>query len=169
MATGQRQTAVFSMLFALGGGGGHQGRAGIKSQMFLIDGCRAKHHRLLHEGWSTVSQSIAASQLHIEGNTYPSLIARKGVGNYAAPEGEGNPATRAMMTCDARHLDEAFSLRTIPVWVKASGRKIKVNVILYDASNESFLNEEAAGALRLRKPYQTVKVHVLNHALESGN
>ena len=85
--------------FCIGGGGGviREGPVScIKSQMFLIDGCRAKHHRLLREGWSTVSQSIAASQLHTEGNTYPSLIARKGVGNYAAPEGEGNPATRAM-------------------------------------------------------------------------
>ena len=38
-------------------------------------------------------------------------------------------------------------LRTIPVWVKVKGKKIKVNAILDDASNESFLNEEVAGAL----------------------
>ena len=144
-----------------------QGKACIKSQMCLIDGCRAKHHRFLHEGWSTVSQPIAASQLYTEGNTHPSLIAREGVGNYAAPEGENNPATRTIRMCDTRRLDEAFSLRTIPVWVKASGRKIKVNAILDDASNESFLNEEAAGALGLTEPYQTVKVHVLNNSVET--
>ena len=42
-----------------------------------------------------------------------------------------------------------------------------MNVILDDASNESFLNEEAAGALRLRKPYRTVKAHVLNNSVET--
>jgi hypothetical protein len=41
---------------------------------------------------------------------------------------------------------EAFSLRTIPVWLKVNKRKIKVNAILDDASNETFLNEEVAGA-----------------------
>ena len=30
---------------------------------------------------------------------------------------------------------------TIPVWVKAQGKKVKVNAILDDASNETFLNE----------------------------
>ena len=54
-------------------------------------------------------------------------LARKGVGNYAAPGGESNPATGAMTMCNARRLDEAFSLCTIPVWVKASEKKIKVN------------------------------------------
>ena len=36
-----------------------------------------------------------------------------------------------------------------------------------DASNESFLNEEVAGALGLRESYQTVKVHVLNNSVET--
>ena len=135
--------------------------------MCLIDGCRAKHHRLLHEGWSTVKQPIAASQLYTEGNTYPSLIAREGVDNYAAREGESDPATQTMTMCDTRRLDEAFSLHIMPVWLKASERKIKVNTILDDASNESFLNEEAPGALGLREPYQTVKVNVLNNSVET--
>ena len=43
-------------------------------------------------------------------------------------------------------------LRTIPVWVKVKGKKIKVNAILDDASNESFLNEEVAGALKAVLP-----------------
>ena len=62
---------------------------------------------------------------------------------------------------------ESLSLRTIPVWLKANGKKVKVNVILDDASNESFLNEQVAGVLGLQEPYQTVKVHVLNNEVET--
>ena len=58
-------------------------------------------------------------------------------------------------------------MRTIPVWIKAQGKKVKVNAILDDASNESFLNEEVAGALGLKESYQTVKVHVLNNSVET--
>ena len=58
-------------------------------------------------------------------------------------------------------------MRTIPVWVKVEGRKVKVNAILNDASNESFVNEEVAGALGLKESHQTVKVHVLNNSVET--
>ena len=58
-------------------------------------------------------------------------------------------------------------MRTVPVWLKANKRKVKVNAILDDASNESFLNEEVAGVLRLCEPLETVKVHVLNNEVET--
>ena len=35
--------------------------------------------------------------------------------------------------------------------MKAQGKKVKVNAILDDASNETFLNEEVAGALGLKE------------------
>ena len=57
-------------------------------------------------------------------------------------------------------------MRTIPLWVKAEGKKDKVNVILDDASNESCLNE-VAGALGLNESYETMKVHMLNNSLET--
>jgi hypothetical protein len=47
---------------------------------------------------------------------------------------------------------EVSSLRTIPVWLKANGRKVKFNAILDDASNETFLNEQVAGVLVLQEP-----------------
>ncbi|CAB4038982.1 Hypothetical predicted protein, partial [Paramuricea clavata] len=53
------------------------------------------------------------------------------------------------------------------VWLKANGRKVKVNAILDDASNETFLNEQVAGVLGLQEPYKTVKVHVLNNEIET--
>ena len=46
-------------------------------------------------------------------------------------------------------------------------KKIKVDAILDDASNETFLNEKVAGALGLKESYQTVKVHLLNNSVET--
>ena len=60
---------------------------------------------------------------------------------------------------------EAFSLRTMPVWLKANDRKAKVNVMLDDGSNETFLNEEVAGVLGLRERYHTA--NVLNNEVET--
>ena len=58
-------------------------------------------------------------------------------------------------------------MRTVPVWVKANGKKVKVNAVLDDASNESFMNEEVAGLLGLRTTWKTVQVRVLNDSVET--
>ena len=59
------------------------------------------------------------------------------------------------------------SLRTIPIWLKKNNRKVEVNAILDDASNETFLNEEVAGMLGIQESFQTIKVHVLNNEIET--
>ena len=56
-----------------------------------------------------------------------------------------------MTSCNAEMPTELYSLRTVPVWMKANGRKVKINAILDDAPNETFLNEEVAGALGLQE------------------
>lgn len=146
----------------------HQGKNCMKSQTCQIDGCRGNHHRLLHETLPVVDQPAESAQSVVESNSYPSLSARKGAVSFApSPEREDSSVSRAMITHNPRRLNEAYSLRTIPVWVKAQGKKVKVNAILDDASNESLLNEEVAGALGLKESYQTVKVHVLNNSVET--
>ena len=72
-----------------------------------------------------------------------------------------------MTSCNAETPTESYSLRTVPVWMKANGRKVKINAILDDASNETFLNEEVAGVLGLQEPFQKVQVHVLNDTVET--
>ncbi|CAB4021602.1 Hypothetical predicted protein [Paramuricea clavata] len=73
---------------------------------------------------------------------------------------DGKP-TVSMTTCNAEP-PEDYSLRTIPVWIKANGKKFKVNAILDDASNETFLNQDVAGVLGIQEPFEKAKVHVLN-------
>ena len=78
---------------------------------------------------------------------------------------EGVPVV-TMASCNAETPTESNSLRTVPVWMKVNGRKVKIIAILDDASNETFLNEEVAGVLELQEPFQKVQVHVLNDTVE---
>ncbi|XP_022806104.1 uncharacterized protein LOC111343209 [Stylophora pistillata] len=51
--------------------------------------------------------------------------------------------------------------------MKANGRKVKINAVLDDTSDEPFLNEEVAGVLGLQEPFKKVQVHVLNDIVET--
>ena len=55
----------------------------------------------------------------------------------------------------------------MPVWLKANDCKVKVNAIMDDGSNETFLNEEVAGVLGLKERHQTVTVNVLDNEVET--
>lgn len=52
-------------------------------------------------------------------------------------------------SCNAETPTVSYSLRNVHVWMKANGRKIKINAILDDASNETFPNEQDAVVLGL--------------------
>ena len=50
-----------------------------------------------------------------------------------------------MTSCNAERPTESYSLRTVPVWMKANGRKVKIDAILDDASNETFQTKKFLG------------------------
>ena len=79
----------------------------------------------------------------------------------------GRGAIVTMTSCNAEMQTESNLLRTVPVCIKANGRKVKINVILDEASNETFLNEDVAGVLGLQDPLQKVQVHVFNDTVET--
>ena len=126
-------------------GSDHQGRLCSRSKTCGIDGCKRNHHTLLHDT-SLVKQS--------EDRT-------------GKVPGEGAPSKHTHSSVNKEKKTETYSLRTVPVWLKANKRKIKINAILDDASNETFLNEEVAGVLGLCEKFETVKVHVLNNEVET--
>ena len=72
-----------------------------------------------------------------------------------------------MSSCNTETPNETYSLRTVPVWMKANVTKVNRNAIHDDASNEIFLNEEVAGVLGQQEPLQKVQVHVLNDTVET--
>ena len=61
----------------------------------------------------------------------------------------------------------ANRIESKPVEYVRPPRKVKINAILDDASNETFLNEDVAGVLGLQEPFQKVQVHVLNDTVET--
>ena len=69
------------------------------------------------------------------------------------------------MTCKAETPIEPYSLRDVPVWIKANRKKVKINATLDDASNETFPNEEVVLGIQL--PFEKVQVHVLNDTVET--
>ena len=125
-------------------GSDHQGKLCSRSKTCGIDGCKRNHHTLLHD----------------------TPLAKQSEDKTGEDPGEG--ATKhTHSSVNKGKKTETYSLRTVPVWLKANKRKVKVNAILDDASNETFLNEEVAGVLGLCEPFQTVKVHVLNNEVET--
>ena len=72
-----------------------------------------------------------------------------------------------MTSCNAETPTESSSLRPVPVWMKANGRKVKINAILNDASNETFLNEEVAGVVGVQELFLKVQVHLLSDTVET--
>ena len=53
------------------------------------------------------------------------------------------------------------------MWIKANGRKVKVNAILDDASNKTFQNEAVAEILGLQELFGEVQGYVLNDTVET--
>ncbi|CAB4043201.1 Hypothetical predicted protein, partial [Paramuricea clavata] len=127
-------------------GSDHQGKACLRSKACKTDGCTKNHHALLHDSAPPVKRPEDK--------------------NPVVPR-EGETDSRTHTTMHDTPATEALSLRTIPVWLKANNRKVKVNALLDDASNETFLNAEVAGVLDIQEPLQTVKVHVLNDEIET--
>ena len=82
-------------------------------------------------------------------------------------EGESSIQRAHTATLPEHSSSELVSLRTVPVWIKGNGKKVKVNAVLDDASTGTFLNEEIAIALGLQSAYERVTVRVLNETVES--
>ena len=132
----------------------HRAKDCTKARKCGIDGCTRNHQRLLH-GSEVLSETESMTTLPYADDWRRPVV-----------PWEGAPAV-AVTSCNVETPFESYSLRTVPVWMKANGRKVKINAILDDASNETFLNEEFAGVLGLQEPFQKVQVHVLNDTVET--
>ena len=132
----------------------HRGKDCTKTRICGIDGCSRNHHRLLHGSEVLAETGPMTTLPYVDDGRRPEV-----------PR-EGAPAV-TLTSCNAKTLTESYSLRTVPVWMKANGRKVKINAILDDASNEAFLNEDVAGVLGLQEPFQKVQVHAINDTVET--
>lgn len=154
----------------------HQGKNCRRSQVCNIDGCQRIHHRFLHRTEASPTPVMATNtsftQFTQAAPWQPQSPWQQSASplpaNQASPwEGVQSKPPVSMTTRNSTVHTTAYSLRTIPVWVKANGKKAKINAILDDGSNETFLNEEVASGLGLQEPFETVQVHVLNNSVET--
>ena len=129
----------------------HRGKDCNPSRQCGVGGCQLTHHRLLHDSDHNRKPR-------------PVLPDEKPDSPRVGADGLTN---LTMTSCESKVNPETFSLRTVPVWVKGNGKKVKVNAILDDASNESFMNEEVTRLLGLKATWQTVRVRVLNDSVEA--
>ena len=60
-----------------------------------------------------------------------------------------------------------IALRTIPVYLRNEGRRLRVNALLDDASTKTYINSDVAAEIGLQGRLQKVNVSVLNGHLES--
>ena len=153
----------------------HHGKDCRRTGRCGIDGCSLSHHHLLHD--PERQKRNAALRVPPKVSDPPCEGATGPKSSDAPREGE-NPAkgsdplregarANVTTTMNTKSSVEGYSLRTVPVWIKANGRKMKVNAVLDDASNETFMNEELAGVLGLSTAWKNVQVHVLNSSVET--
>ncbi len=154
----------------------HHGKDCRRTGRCGINGCSLSHHHLLHDperqkGNTASGAPSKGANPPREGATTAkgSVTPRDGVtdANGPDPPREGAHVNVTTTTLNSKSSVESYSLRKVPVWIKGNGRKIKVNAVLDDASNETFMNEELAGALGLSAAWKSVQVHVLNSSVET--
>ena len=131
-----------------------RGKDFLRSRTCGIDVCSRNHHRLLHGSEDLPETGPMTTLPHADDGRHPDV-----------PR-EGAPAV-TLTSCSTETPTEYYSFRTVPVWMKANGRKVKINAILDDASNETFLNEAVAGILGLQEPFEKVQVYALNDTVET--
>ena len=128
----------------------HRGKDCRRSQPCNVDGCKLNHHRLLHR----------------EAIKPPSPPRLPDPPGDSPREGADPRSTVTVATQSTPVSEESCSLRTVPVRLKANGKKVKVNALLDDASNESFVHENVASLLGIQGSFQKVQVHVLNSKVD---
>ena len=147
----------------------HQGKDCVRAGECGENGCRRSHHRSLHPSEECGNREVSYKAESVSNPSSPSSRTLTTVTSDVT-EGNTEQATDEhphITTLTSAEYQEFVSLRAVPVWLSAKGKKIKVNAVLDDASTVSYGNEEVAGALSLSATYEKVTVNVLNENVET--
>ena len=150
--------------------GNHQGKDCKNSKKCGIDGCKNTHHELLHRPLDRKSSKNNRKETTVKASErLLKAIPDSPAGGDSKSDFNVASDQHTYMTtlAPAEISEESLSFRTVPVWLKANGKKVKVNAVLDDASSASYMNEEVACALGLSVPYEPVTVQVLNESVET--
>ena len=134
----------------------YQGRACKRAKECGINGCKRNHHRLLHQSQESQAHEVTV----VEESSNPSAPPTRAFATVTSDEPallnaeQGIEEQSHLTTLASAQNKEIVSLRTVPIWLSANGKKIKVNALLDDARSVSYVNEELAGALGLSATYE---------------
>ena len=104
-----------------------------------LNGCKSNHHRLLHEVVEKDQQKEDIQNHPNQDSQLPTGRTLKTVPDEKAEGGSSvdqqnnkDKKTYTTSLASPKLTKDVFSLRTVPVWLKANGQKIRVNAILDD-------------------------------------
>ena len=94
----------------------HRGKDCTKARICGIDDCSRNHHHLLHGSEVLVETGPMTTLPYVDDGRRPVALR------------EGAPAV-TLTSCNTETLTESYSLRTVPVWMKAKDRREKINAL----------------------------------------
>ena len=147
----------------------HQGKDCVRAGECGENGRRRSHHKFLRPSEEFGNRKVSSKAESVSNPSSPSSRTLTTVTSDVT-EGNTEQATDEHLhitTLTSAQYQEFVSLRTVPVWLSAKGKKIKVNTVLDDACTVSHVNEEVAGALGLSATYEKLTVNVLNENVET--
>ena len=144
---------------------GHSCRKCPRSRQCGQNGCKALHHRLLHQP----SQETELKTADLKSTNSIAVKASNEISSQQTTSGtEGNkPWQQTTMTANNVTTTDFIALHTVPIILKNGNRSIKVNALLDDASTKTYINADVAAELGLQGKTERVTVNVLNGQVET--
>ena len=144
---------------------GHSGRKCPRSRQCGQNGCKALHHRLLHQP----SQETELKTADLKSTNSIAVKASNEISSkQTTSDTEGNkPWQQTTMTANNVTTTDFIALRTVPIILKNGNLSIKVNALLDDASTKTYINADVAAELGLQGKTERVTVNVLNGQVET--
>ena len=122
----------------------HQGKDCKRAKECGVNGCKRNHDRFLHksEGGEVRERTVGVEES--PNHLAPTRTFTSG-SNRDTPllnsVEQGSEEYAHITTLASTQHQDVVSLRTVPVWICANGKKIKVNALLDDTSSVSYVNE----------------------------
>ena len=155
-------------------GSGHLGSACRRFRKCGRNDCQDTHHYLLHGRVVVGRQSLPEDRTEVKDRLkVASSSEAKDSGSGSTTEGEqvslfSNDSDEDSVSMVTKATSECrVALRTVPVILKSGDRSVKVDALLDDGSNTSYVNSSVASELGLQGKLQKTKVSVLNDRVES--
>ena len=120
-------------------GKGHLGDSCTWNRECGIDGCKDRHHRLLHE------EKVTSG--YMEGKADTPITEENKSSTYETVQ---------------EHAQRSIALRTVPVILKHGERRLQVNCFLDEGSDTSYVNEDVVEELGLYGRKEKVIINVAN-------